>query len=1090
MNASTPTHRSFRLSAMSQPAFTRAAWKEYRMLRGFWLGVATLGVMQMLATAWLLAPASRPAWMFASAWGSAALYAVGAAVTLFSVEREEQTDRFLKLLPPHNGALLAGKLAAAQVTALALVLVLSVVGAGISSGWPRATEMGSIAGMGTVFLIEALVWSVLASLLCRNPLLAAIAAIAAASIGAQLAIFATAQTAHGFSLNEYRDAIPARLLIVVAVGALDMWLGLRWLRTPRSRAERRTPRSEPTADAIAVATSAATASAAAAQSAPITHGRLFARLVWQSWREGWAAMLLALPIGLFLMASDVLIAWLITASTQSRVPWIPMSLMVLPALYGALVFRADQRGRQYRFLADRAAPPRLVWAARQAAWLAPLLALGVVVQVAAWTGLGISFFGDLIKSLHGERGRYGSLNSLSPEIFSMHLERVSSLVLSNSLLAWCALSAAYACGQFASMAIRSNVLAGFVALAASVVITLWGYVLAAWELSSLWFVLPIALGAFIASLLYARSWLTERRGLIKWLPPVAAIAAPLGLIALLLPAMRMAQIERPEIHYRFLRQPLVVTINKWELEEPAARATALRYELIAADMDTRRRRSRGTPTDSAGARAGEGAYDPRPSDAYGRPPSLWETVDPQAKDTEESITLRVDRAQQRRDYLVENQENFEELATLSKERQCRFAWGEAGMEQWNKMSLLLHDVLSDAARLIDEGDLDRALTRLTTWRRTSAHMAQFQENDRVQFLRDLTSRDVGTVSVQWAQAPGQTRELLHRAIDEMWEAENQFPNATEPFVAEFLAMRDVVLGNAPPTFMRDTGSRARKPQWHEQLAFFANELPWERRRALVALQKLAEARLDYADAVSHCLIPANQSGVVSGADDLKRLLDPGDMNRSGASDAALALLSDFYGWRELADQLEVLQSCRTSYLVGLEMLEASDIDLEMRRLLQRKAARLAELHRLALIAYRFDHGEYPDSLRELVPNYLPALLTDPFTCEIFEYRREGFELPILLSSSRVSSRTIPPHTPILWSPGANYSEPEERTAYVGKNQRLVYWHDLTKEESTQPREQPVIDFSPTTSAYWVGSPIVLPLPPIDAIEDVPSNSND
>ena len=76
------------------------AWKEYRILRGFWFAVAGLCVIEQLVSAELMLDARvLPGWLFASAWGAAALYAVGAAITLFSAEREERTSQFLKQLP-------------------------------------------------------------------------------------------------------------------------------------------------------------------------------------------------------------------------------------------------------------------------------------------------------------------------------------------------------------------------------------------------------------------------------------------------------------------------------------------------------------------------------------------------------------------------------------------------------------------------------------------------------------------------------------------------------------------------------------------------------------------------------------------------------------------------------------------------------------------------------------------------------------------------------------------------------------------------------------------------------------------------------
>ncbi len=52
---------------------------------------------------------------------------------------------------------------------------------------------------------------------------------------------------------------------------------------------------------------------------------------------------------------------------------------------------------------------------------------------------------------------------------------------------------------------------------------------------------------------------------------------------------------------------------------------------------------------------------------------------------------------------------------------------------------------------------------------------------------------------------------------------------------------------------------------------------------------------------------------------------------------------------------------------------------------------------LALAAYRADHGEYPEKIESLVPNYLAAVPDDPHDPEGFklQYRREGEDIRAL-----------------------------------------------------------------------------------------------
>jgi len=220
----------------SSALFQRFAWKEYRMLRGFWLAVIGLGMLtQWAMTQLMFKTDANASSMLLVAWGAAALYAVGAAVTLFSAEREEQTRAFLIRLPGRWLPMFAAKVTLAIGSAFGLGLVLCAAGAWIAGGlWPSADDFQNAAAIGGVAVLEATAWGLLFSLCMKQPLLAAVSAIGAASFGAQLAIAATPTASHAFSIISYREAVPARLLMTLAVFAVDLWLAARWLKPAAS----------------------------------------------------------------------------------------------------------------------------------------------------------------------------------------------------------------------------------------------------------------------------------------------------------------------------------------------------------------------------------------------------------------------------------------------------------------------------------------------------------------------------------------------------------------------------------------------------------------------------------------------------------------------------------------------------------------------------------------------------------------------------------------------------------------------------------------------------------------------------------------
>jgi hypothetical protein len=77
--------------------------------------------------------------------------------------------------------------------------------------------------------------------------------------------------------------------------------------------------------------------------------------------------------------------------------------------------------------------------------------------------------------------------------------------------------------------------------------------------------------------------------------------------------------------------------------------------------------------------------------------------------------------------------------------------------------------------------------------------------------------------------------------------------------------------------------------------------------------------------------------------------------------------------------------------------------ISLRGDLERARATAAETA-LALARYRLDHGAYPESLEELVPEYLDEMPVDPFTGVPPEYRREG---DVFVVSCRIGDLEIP-----------------------------------------------------------------------------------
>jgi ABC-type transport system involved in cytochrome c biogenesis permease component len=95
----------------------RFVWKEYRMLRELALGVIGLALVAMLFVQTVSAESVRASAVLLVAIGAAAMTAIAAAVTLFSVETEEGTAELLRILPHQRRAQFLGKVSAGIVSA-------------------------------------------------------------------------------------------------------------------------------------------------------------------------------------------------------------------------------------------------------------------------------------------------------------------------------------------------------------------------------------------------------------------------------------------------------------------------------------------------------------------------------------------------------------------------------------------------------------------------------------------------------------------------------------------------------------------------------------------------------------------------------------------------------------------------------------------------------------------------------------------------------------------------------------------------------------------------------------------------------------
>jgi hypothetical protein len=856
--------------------------------------------------------------------------------------------------------------------------------------------------------------------------------IAAASFNSQLAMALFVKDSHGFGIDNLQASVPARVAFVAVVAAVDVWLGLCWLHMPAPAArKRRRERAIPAAAAIASASIAR----------PSREG-IFGRLLWQSLRQSWKTALAALLIGLFLMFAVELIFTTFVRAGPLRNPfdvfsvhyiyW-PLSLLFVPALFGALAFRADQRGRQYRFLAEHAGRPRILWLARQVAWLGPIIVLAVGTLLFVWLLVGEQFVNRLPYAVRG----YEVLGMRFSEGWSnatqLTIEHGISVFIQSSITLVLAALAAYAVGQLLSLALSSDVLAAMLALGASVVITAWAYVVIMWRLSPWLFITPLALGALLATWVRVKDWLVDRSSVVRWLTPAAAIFVPTTAMLCCVPAARMAQVSAPY-------QPVNVETFSFQSIADAAASELARGREVADD--------------------------------YVRIAS--EIADRMPEETAEDIALRRVR------WPVDTAEFDDEIVRLSR-IECRIP---LLLDYYDPASERLRMVAFHAykrAALLRADDLDAALEMLLAARRIESQLLRgvalsaqvtsesldspaWQNGGRQLILMQSNS---ASEFLGWSIAPGQTAERVQRAVDELGQIDQRGPTPAVAVTNAYLRIKSVLRGREFPRYFPEPAGRP-IGNW---IAILLNEVFGEAARNERALDILATCGLDYAIGAHTGLLTLDQRANVKTAfranlagswrERLRKSYRgyPGTGSTTPLLLVAEAHPLHTYGYganyRSMQARADLVTAALTSRLVADEFTDLWLLPRHVADWLADVAWRRAERVRLALIAYRLKNGSYPPSLDALSPDYLsPAEIRDPFADGPLQYKEDGFPFWALETSIDRSSLIVaPPNTPMLWSIGTGEAVPIETDAMVNYNQA----GNPASGRITDPREELVED---------------------------------
>ena len=830
-------------------------------------------------------------------------------------------------------------------------------------------------------------WGTLFSLLLHQPLLAALLAIGAESLSLTFAINTFVEgNLPTISLSAYVAVLPARLAIAVSVFALDVLLARRWLAldTPRSTAKSSTAHPSSSAETTLVPAEHLVVPSFAGR-AKTTRLRVLSHLLWQTWHGSWQWMFAATAIALLLCCIPYLAT--VGVGFRGKEQWLafaPFAIgLVAAALYASLVFTSDQHGRSYRFLAEHAAWPRYVWTARLLMWLTP--AFIVLAMGGASRYWGARSMAAVLRDIR----------SASP-YWDQHPQDIVYFAAALNFTSW-GILLGIAVGQACSLFFRRAIVAGFAAVVISIPLLIWGFALWSWELPPAVFILPLVVGLFVATWLRIPDWIVDRNSLRAWLKVAAAVAIPLVFLGWRLPIAR----ELPVKSDRMALAQIAGAVGI----KPSLTNDAGPFD-VSAVVTTWVKRYGSEATDAERA-TGDRLI--RLSELLGAPGGA---------------------ATYYRRLLEFDQPNADEAMALCKEEFVFPPIHDLGHfnPTYDRLTTMVELLSQAGVAAAEQGKLDDALkfqvAALRLWNHLcDATSASYTLSTSVRLL--LQSR-----LVDWAGAKGQTTDRIRRAMTKldtidppsgMPPADDQFRidesslskwTPPVPLLIEYLSLREILLGKQPSNLLTQSAGVA------QYLAVMANQIPFERNRALKLWDYLMvihtaqwQSVISHADQdfLQHVAQERAADGGAANAVDTGRLI---------RGQIQLAFVSSFepllqetvrgrdyppYSW------------LRTSALLREELQQRGPFGRWLQSVVDGQVATWGLRQQLALIAYKLDHGSYPDSLDALVPNYLSFVPIDPYSGLPFEYRPHG--LPLEFRGDGGADSSLASKTPLLWSVG-------------------------------------------------------------------------
>ena len=659
----------------------------------------------------------------------------------------------------------------------------------------------------------------------------------------------------------------------------------------------------------------------------------------------------------------------------------PAVTLVIGIVCGTGVFASEQAAGTYRFLGAQRLPLGRVWAAKVVTWLVVAAVAVLALTVGAVLHVAVA---------QAVLGLYSSFDR--PPSFFEHLTRRSPLLefVAPAVFVTLWLAYGFAVGQFVALIVRKSAVAAVLALlVSSVLLSAWVPSLVCGGLPAWQLYLPPAV-LLAATALVMRPWVGER----LHSPRAVAVLAGGGVLALGLIAgslgYRVAEV--PDVG-----EPFDVRGYLASLPTPEENEAGRLIHLAAAEFADRRK-AIGEPSKPARPPAPEA---PAPGVPENIEASLDDSLNQVLDNGWSAGTPELSRWLDQM-FAGEWVNHLRQAATLPlgvvEDPRTLTRW--TPMPTANACREIANVIRVRAAQLQAQGDHAGALDQLDLVLALSRHLRH--QTVYLAYLIGLAIERAALLDLdRWLDQRGPKPDLLRRALEVLNRHEAATPPPTQYVKAEYLVARRTLQDPTDWHYGFRNGAHRAEAHSEAALMFASLQTPWEQERArrlmnLVFAHSLRIAESDYWQVYT----PPEQRADYA---------QPPSFPKS-------------FG--------DLLRTSRPAifFIHGVFVIPQHDTPA----LARVHAARL----RVALALYQVEQGRPAETLDELVPRYLDALPTDPYSGRPFRYRVSQGEYldwdPTIAPDGPDSGfRPVPP--PFLVNP-----QPPEKYKWVPAGQGILW----------------------------------------------------